>query len=146
MANWYGTARSNYVRLKDPEAVKQLLADRASDVSLQESSSAPGLFVFLVNGMSDSGGWPSVCPLTAEGEEDYDADPIGFDDLIAEHLVDGEVLILTEAGAEKLRYVTGRAHALRVKNGKRQDLVVSIDDIYALVEKRWKVKPTEAVY
>lgn len=146
MANWYGSARSNYVRLKDPEAVKQLLDERASDVSLEESVNTPGLFVFLVNGMSDSGGWPSVCPLAEDGEADYDANPIGFDDLIAEHLVDGEVLILTEAGAEKLRYVTGRAHALRVKNGKRQDLVVSIDDIYALVEKRWKVKPTEAVY
>lgn len=146
MANWYGSARSNYVRLKDPEAVKQLLDERASDVSLEESVNTPGLFAFLVNGMSDSGGWPSVCPLAEDGEADYDANPIGFDDLIAEHLVDGEVLILTEAGAEKLRYVTGRAHALRVKNGKRQDLVVSIDDIYALVEKRWKVKPTEAVY
>jgi len=146
MANWYGTARSNYVRLKDPEAVKTLLAEFATEVSLQESSTAPGLFVFLVNGMSDSGGWPGVYPRTEDGEPDHDADPIRFDDLIAGHLVDGEVLILMEAGAEKLRYVTGRAHALRVKNGKRQDLVVSMEDIYALVDRRWKVKPTEAAY
>lgn len=146
MANWYGTARSNYVRLKDPQAVKALLAERTPEVHVEESSSKPGLYVFLVSGMSDSGGWPSVPLLDADGEEDDDADHIGFDDLIAEHLADGEVLILVECGAEKLRYLTGWARALRVKDGKRQDLFVSIEDIYRLVEKRWKVKPTEAVY
>jgi hypothetical protein len=146
VANWYGTARSNHVRLKDPQAVRLLLAARAPEVELHESCSDPGRFAFLVGGLSDNGGWPGVCPLTADGKEEDDADPIGFDDLIAEHLVEGEVLILMEVGAEKRRYVTGRAHALRVKDGRRQDLVLSIEDIYALVERRWKVKPTEAAY
>jgi len=146
MANWYGTARSNYVRLKDPGAVRQLLAARAAEIELQESASQPGLFVFLVGGLSDSGGWPTVARLSASGEPDPEVDGEDFLDVMAEHLADGEVLITIEAGAEKLRYITGWAQAVRMHRGRVQRLQLSIADIYRLVQRRWKVTPTEALY
>jgi len=145
MANYYATARSNYVRLKDPDAVRQLLADRAGEVTLCESHLASGCFAFLVSGMSDSGCWPGIYPVDPDGQVDYDSEPEDFADVIAPHLADGEVLILMEAGAEKLRYIGGWARAVRVNRGRIQNLNISLDDIYALVERRWKVKPTEAV-
>ena len=50
-----------------------------------------------------------------------------------------------ESGAEKLRYIGGWARAVRMRNGRTQNLTITLDSIYELVERRWKVKPTQAV-
>jgi hypothetical protein len=53
------------------------------------------------------------------------------------------VFVYCECGAEKLRYLTAWATAVRDTG---ETLHISIDDIYALVQKRWNCKPTVAMY
>jgi len=58
--------------------------------------------------------------------------------------LDGQVAVFVEAGAEKHRYVCGRAMAV-IKNGK--DVIVDIDDIYKKAGKRFKTDEiSKAVY
>lgn len=146
MGNYNATARSNYVRVKNLAEVRRLLAERAPEITICESHKNPGTVAFLVGGMSDTGCWPSIYPLDADGRPDDDAVPDEFGDFLAPHLEEGEVLILVEAGAEKLRYVAGWARAVRVRNGAVESLTVSLDDIYTSVRRQWRVEPTAATY
>lgn len=116
MANWTGTCRSNYFRVKDTTAFTAMLdlhaarmiekGDKVGFVSEDEYGSIPCRF----------------------DEDDEDADRISILDEIAEHLVNNEVCIVMKAGAEKTRYITGHAIAI-AWTGERVE--VSLDDIYA---------------
>lgn len=104
MANWYGAARSNYVMVKDLLAFREAMAPWPIRVSV-----ADGLtnIACLLSEEPDSGGWPSS-RYDAETDTDVDFD---FAALVCPHLVEGQVLVVMEAGAEKLRYLTGWAAA-----------------------------------
>jgi hypothetical protein len=130
MANWIGSARSNYVRVKDREMFLAW-AESLPDVEVVERD---GRFALLAIG--DEGGWPSlrIC-------EDPDEEEINLPAEIATHLVEGEVFIFQEVGAEHLRYLSGWARAV---NSAGETLEVSIDDIYTLVRQRWNLIPSEA--
>jgi len=134
MSNWYGTARSNYVRVKDTEAFRAWVGT-LPDVDLAEKE---GAFALFVGRDSDTGAWPSVRSGPDDREEDIDIDAE-----IAKHLAPGEVFIYCECGAEKLRYLTGWATAV---NEVGDTLHISIDDIYALVKQRWNRTPPIAAY
>lgn len=134
MANWYGSARSNYVRVKDDEAFRAWVAT-LPDVNLVERDDT---FALLVGRASDSGGWPSF-RFGPEGEDEE----IDLAAEIAAHLAPGEVFVYCECGAEKLRYLTGWATAVKDTG---ETLHVSLDDIYALVEEHWNCVPTTATY
>jgi hypothetical protein len=134
MANWYGSARSNYVRVKDDEAFSAWVATLPG-VELVKKE---GKFALLVGRDSDTGGWPSF--RFGANNEDEEIDLAAE---IATHLGPGEIFVYCECGAEKLRYLTGWATA--VKN-TGESLHVSIDDIYSLVEVRWNCAPTTATY
>lgn len=65
MANWYGSARSNYVRIKDKSAFRAW-AGTLPGVDLVEKN---GRFALLVRD-SDTGGWPSLrCDANGEDQE-----------------------------------------------------------------------------
>lgn len=68
-------------------------------------------------------------------------------DLVAEissHLADGEVAILQEVGAEKLRYLTGYSIAV---NSLGQTFSVDIDDIYQKVrDAGWSSTPSTVAF
>lgn len=132
MANWYGTSRSNYFKVKDAEAFKAW----AEQLGLGVWTSTTRENHFAI--YSESGeGWPS----SYYGEDDNFVEvDIGT---IAEHLAEGEVAVLVEAGAEKLRYVTGWATAI-AWDGRRTS--VSIDDIYAKARAEFGVEPGLAEY
>lgn len=68
---------------------------------------------------------------------------IDFDEIIAKHLVDGEVAVLMSAGHEKARYVSGYATAIR-NDFKHVSIVLS--DIYELAAEKLGKLPTDATY
>jgi hypothetical protein len=132
MANYIASCRSNRFAVKDIEAFRAAMPPGV-EVCVE------GGLVVLLGADDDGGGWPSTI-YGEEGDDWVDFDILGT---IGEHLVEGDVAILMEAGAEKLRYIVGVASAV---NHKGQTLHVNIADIYNLVKKTWEIEPTEAEY
>ena len=130
MANYYATARSNYFTVKDVEAFKKWAEELCLTVHEErrdENSKEPRRFaIFADNG--DSNGWPGYNYETDEEVDIFTA--------LAPHLADGEVAVLMEAGAEKLRYVTGYAVAIH-SSGKTKE--ISLNGIYALAAEEFGV-------
>lgn len=129
MADWYGTARSNYFRVKDPDAFLQW-AER-HELGVFKSEERAELFAIHA-GDTDKGSWPSY-----DMETDTEFDLLAE---LAEHLVKGQIAVLMEAGAEKLRYVTGVAVAVNHK-GRVVDL--SLSDIYRKAARTFHVAEGE---
>src|SRR6185312_6909258 len=98
MANWYGSARSNYFRVKDTDAFLRWAERRG--LGIFKNDQAPDILAIHPGDTTDSGGWPSY---DLENEEELD-----LVSELAEHLAPGQIAILLEIGAEKLRYLTGR--------------------------------------
>jgi hypothetical protein len=124
MADWYGTSRSNYFKVKDLDKFKALCARWG--VEFVAKHDAPWLVGFL--GQSEYGGLPSYL-IEEDGNtgEEIELDSDDFYKELAEHLKDGEVAVMIESGAEKLRYITGYAVAV---NSKGKVVSVTLDDIY----------------
>jgi hypothetical protein len=132
MANWYGSSRSNYVRVKN----REIFLAWAKSLPAVEIVEKLGAFALLA--ATDDGGWPSW-----RSREDQEDEAIDLAAEIAEHLASGELCIFQEVGAEKLRYLTGSALAV---NAAGETLQISIDDIYALVRERWNIDPSLAQF
>lgn len=125
MANYWATTRSNYFKVKDAEAFKEWLAAWGDLVLMTEEQDGQALYGFYV----DSGeGLPSF-RLNSETEdyEDYD-----FMAGLAKHLAEDWVAIVMEAGAVKVRYVTGWAVAINSEGHYRR---VRLGQIYGLAAK-----------
>jgi len=134
MADWYGTARSNYFAVKDKEKFQEFC--NKWDVEMINKNNKYG---FLCT-QDDKGGLPSFL----EQEEDEDGQKLlepkelGMDDFVDElatHLKPGHVAVLVEIGAEKYRYLTGYALAINSK-GKTES--INIGDITELAKKLGK--------
>ncbi len=123
MANWYGTSRSNYFRVKDEAQFRQWVDRRG--ISIFQSSEDSTLFAVY---STDDGSWPSY-----DMESDAEVD---FVNELSQHLAKDEVAVLLTAGAEKLRYITGEALAVNHK-GKVVD--VSLLDIYRKAARTFRV-------
>jgi hypothetical protein len=133
MANFYGHARSNYFKVKDLDAFKDWV-ETCPSLGYWEK----GGLVAIYSDCPDSGCWPSC----RYGEDDE------FEDLnllaeLAEHLTEDSVAVLIEAGAEKLRYITGYANAV---NHEGEVVTVSLDEIYQRAFDNFKVMPSVAEY
>ena len=135
MANYVATARSNYFKVKDPEVFKAWV-EGCPDIGL--ISGDDGTFA-VYSDDPDSGSWPNF-----KWDEDT-GDYVEFDLFaeIAEFLVDGEIAVFMEVGAEKLRYCNGYAIAVH-SNGEYETL--NLDRIYGLAEQRWGKRPSPAEY
>lgn len=122
MANYYGSARSNYFKVKDEDAFKAALSE-IPDIEVHGSDKG---FCVLVGSSSDSGAWP--CWGWDEDGEEYEID---IPEIVSEHLQDNEVAIFEEVGAEKLRYLIGYAEAINNKGERRS---ISLNNILELAE------------
>ena len=122
MANFYGTARTNYFEVKDLKAFEEAMS-KLPDLEIIYDNGLVGLLV----DDGDSGCFPSFT-YDADAEE-LDGNEIDIAEYVAEHLVDGSVAIFMQCGAEKMRYISGYAEAI---NSKFQRKFVSLDDIYDL--------------
>lgn len=138
MANYVGSARSNYFRVREEAAFLSWVETLPGVVVCREDDE-PERFVLLVE-ESDDGGWPNWrFDERTESEEEFDL----YSEL-AEHLAEGEVAVLQEVGAEKLRYLVAYAVAI---NHRGEKLAVSIDDIYEKVrEAGWGTEVSTATY
>lgn len=140
MANWYGSARSNYFAVKDLEAFKQW----ASGVGLKVlfSNDHPDKVGITPDG-TDDGDWPTFRwgvehEVGKAPEEDEEID---LNHELSQHLVDGEVAVRMTIGAEKLRYLTGWTEAV---HSDGRVVGVSINDIYKKALETFGVEPTRA--
>jgi len=143
MANYYAAWRSNYFKVKDAQAFKEW-ADHMPDVRVCHKDGGDDidnadLYAVMQNEYTDGAGIPSFF-WDEETDESIDIDFAGE---LAKHLQDGEVAILMESGAEKLRYITGYAVAIK-SDGSRHS--INLDDIYDWVNSNWGVNPTLACY
>lgn len=145
MADYAANARTNYFIVKDVDALKADLnrygitpaswaeARLGAEFILSEDAgNRPQGSIALFS----LGSWPSL-------DEDFVAERLGIDDdetpvpneheslyeLVAAHLVEGEVAVFVEVGMEKMRYLGGIALAVNSAKETRQ---VDLDDIYAL--------------
>ena len=110
MADFYATARSNYIKVKDIEKAKTSLAPFGNTIHIHPTHPE----YFMVEG-HDGGIQNNTI---VDGEEKT----IDWRQWAMEHLVPGQTLIMVYAGAEKLRYVSAGAEAY-TWNGK----VVNVD-------------------
>lgn len=136
MANWIGTARSNYFKVKDRAAFEKRMNEIEIKV-LPGTGETEGKVACAAD--SESGGW-TYFMLNEDEDDDIEIEPALE---IAEHLVDGEIAVLMSAGAEKLRYVTGNATAVNHKGECRH---ISLDDIYKIAEQAFGATVTDAAY
>lgn len=98
MANWYGSARSNYFKVKDEAA----FVAWAESMDLEIIRNDDGL-VGLLPGDTEDGDWPQQWYDADDNELD---DPLDVPTGLRPHLADGQVAFLFTVGAEKLRYLT----------------------------------------
>lgn len=113
MANYYCSCRTNYFKVKDPEAFKEAML-RFSVLVCEKDT----LFCLLGED-PDGAGWPCY---DEDTWEDFD-----FFAYVADFLADNSVAIFIEAGAEKLRYIHGSAHAI---NNKKECEHINLNAIY----------------
>ena len=94
MADWYGSARSNYFRVKDDAAFRAWANEYGVEFAVKGDTFA----IFPYN--TDGGDWPT--------RYDDNGDPCseGIAEELQPFLADGEVALLFTIGAENLRYLT----------------------------------------
>lgn len=120
MANYYGTARSNYFKVKDLSEFTKALKDIEVEIVSPESDDGT---VALLSRDADGAGWPT----SAYNEARDEYEDIDLPALIAPHLEDGWVCVLMEVGNEKMRYLVGYADAF---NNKGEAVHVSLNEIF----------------
>lgn len=129
MANWTGTARTNFVAADNIEALERMAADH----QLMVIRDSDGRIGFIAR--TENGDWP-----TTAYREDLD-EHVEFcvETVIMPHIKEGEVLIIMEAGSERDRYVSARAEAY-IRNGDVCCSVsLSLGDIYKMAAEAFGV-------
>jgi hypothetical protein len=125
MANDLGAARSNYFHVRDADAFRAALSAASADLGVWvHGDGADPHFLAIYSEDADTGCWPS-------GHYDEQDDWVELDlvELIAPHVIDTDVVVLMEAGFQKLRYVFGNAVAFNHTGDTRQ---VNLNSIYDL--------------
>lgn len=130
MADWYGTCRSNYFRVKDRNTFAAMVANFEVDLIEDED----GRVGFISNDYYGS------IPVTFSEEDEQ----VSILDLIAPHLAENEVCVVMEAGAEKARYITGLAIAIAWTG---ETTTIDLSDIYNQAQEAFggDAKITQAV-
>lgn len=127
MAEWRGTARTNFIKVKDADALIAATADLPLKVVRHEDN--PDFLAFFP-APNDSGDFDYLFCDAEDNEQEWD-----WTDF-CEHFVEGQVLVVMTGGGEQMRYVTG--HALAIAwDGRTTE--VKIDSIYALAAQAFGV-------
>lgn len=135
MANYYGLGRTNYVKIKNIEALREELANVPADIDIFERD---GLVAF--SGYQNDDGVISYAVWT---EDDTEVHPF---EVIASHMEEDQILVYMEAGSEKARYV--HAHAMAMDYTGRE-VLLELNSIYAMAAEAFDVdinSITEATY
>lgn len=130
MANWIGFARTNYFHVTDIDALTKSL----SGFELTPTVSVVDKSLFCILCESDDGGWP------AWGEVDGEDLDFSFQEIVMPFVAEGEVLVVMECGAERLKYLTGFAAAYVRRGDSVKELTIELSDIYRMVSEKFGVK------
>ena len=131
MANWQGTARSNYFRVKNEDAFRTWV-ERTPPLVYFTHAADDHLFA-----IGSETGWPVTAYNQAEDEEIEIDLPME----LSLHLAEDQIAILMETGAEGLRYVTGFAVAV---NERGEQVSLHLAEIYQRAIDRFGIEPTRA--
>jgi len=147
MSDYLATARTNRFNVKSVDALKAELrsygitpatmaeARTGADFILDEKDDA-----FPVGSIAlfSYGVWPSLEAVHVADrlrlDEDDAAVPSTYkslDELIASHLLEGQVAIFMEIGLEKMRYLGGSATAI---NSAGESRTIDLEDIYKIAQ------------
>jgi hypothetical protein len=132
MANWYGSARTNYVRVSDMEALKENVLNFG--IKMVEKD---GKVAFFPDDYSD-GDFPYSMD-DDEGNEII----FSWEDIIMPYIAELEVFVVMCCGAEKLRYITGDAQAYCRKGSTVQFCGVNLNDIFSKAALEFDVDITQ---
>ena len=145
MANWYGTWRTNYVKLRQDriQDLKDLFEVEVWDKhdffalrSTKEYGDTPTIYFYDVNPVD----LPDYLQKYVGSEDDY----LSLGDVIHEFLDPDQVIVIMCSGAEGLRYITGFATAIH-SNG--ESVSINLWDIYAEAQEAFPdCTITEATY
>ena len=134
MANYYASARTNYVRVTDLEGLKEVLSRFPIGIHSQYAESDDPVYCFLCED-ADGSGWP-YCAYDEEDREIL----FSWENTVMPFVKVGEVLVVQEVGAEKLRYLVGYSEAyIRREDGRVESCHINIDDIYDKAKKLFDV-------
>lgn len=122
MANYCGSARSNYFAVKDDGEFREAMA-ALPGIEVHEDQDGGRVCLLEAEGV----GWPYSL-FDDDGNEEVDVDLPG---IVAGHLTKNEVAVFMETGAEKLRYLVGVATAI---NSECERRTISLQDIYGLAD------------
>ena len=122
MANYFAQARTNYFKVKDPEAFIAHMNHYNVTVIARTLESGESLYGFIDDNADGAGlDWSSWDERTDE-ETDIPWVPI-----LASHLAEGHVAIVMEVGWEAYRWLNGYAFAV---NHLGEAVEVNLMDIY----------------
>ena len=130
MADFFATSRSNFVLVKDVDAAIEALKDFDIPVHRHPKNAN----AIMLTGCDGDGTFSIVS--YEELVETY----LDLPEWAATHLVEGQVLILISAGAEKLRYVSAWAEAYTWKGE-----VVTVDLLETLFSKIYEKLGIDAI-
>ena len=126
MANYFGTARTNYFRVKNIETFMKSVKDYKVIVVKNDEGKVALL--------DDS--YYGAFEFRLLNEETYEYDEsTHLIDLVSSHLEEEEVAIFISAGAEKKVYISGFSIAV---NSKNQRKTINLDNIYKKAKKLGK--------
>lgn len=115
MSNYIASIRTNYFSVTDPEKFKAIIAScRAEyDITIIDDKQADGSIKFgfycygSIQGLPDKEGSSLDEIIGAEDDYDCESSIDLFFDALQDILPDGEAIIITEVGYEKMRYLVG---------------------------------------
>ena len=123
MADFFATSRSNYVLVKDVDAAIEALKD--FDIPIHRHPKNAN--AIMLAGCDGDGTFSTT------RYDDLVESCLDLPEWAATHLVEGQVLVLVSAGAEKLRYISAWAEAYTWKGEQ-----VSVDLLTSLFSKMYE--------
>ncbi len=129
MADWHGFSRSNYFAVKDLAGLKRAL--EPFEIEIDQHATRPDYVSLTPYG--EYGGWPHA--FLDEDDNEIEFDPAT---MVCPFMRAGQVFITMEAGAERLRYITGNTSAWAADG---RSVSVSLRDIYERVTAELGVAP-----
>jgi hypothetical protein len=137
MANWYGAARTNYVKVTDMEGLTKSLADFDLDIVVHDGEYDPerkGLVAFFPT--DDSNGDFQYSTYDEDGNEvEFD-----WESKVMPYVEENNVLVTMCSGAEKQRYITGDSAAY-IRRGDAVSVVgICLNDIYDKAAEAFEVE------
>ena len=118
MANYYAKVRTNYFKVNDEEKFREIMGflQGEDDVVCHEHEKEKGKFMFYCDGSMTG---------YVENKDDEDSYDDAWNEMVRKLqtvLPDGEAIIITEIGSEKMRYFTAYSALITPKETGWVDL------------------------